>query len=282
MPAPFDRTREDVGNIVGLEHVNVTVPDQRLATLFYIVGLGFTRDPYLMVGDWNMWVNLGRHQFHLPTAAPQVLRGVVGVVVPDLDRVRRQLAGVAPALAGTRYAMSDAGAHLDLVCPWGNRIRCHAPGPQFPGMRLGMPYVEFEVPAGAADGIARFYREIFGAPARVADGVAIVTVGPGQVLRFRETTGPQAPYDGHHIAIYIADFSGPLAKLAGRGLVTRDEAEHEWRFQTIVDPATGAPLFDIEHEVRSLTNPLWARPLVNRNPDQSNIGYEPGRDAFHG
>lgn len=147
-PPAFDRTREDVGNIVALEHVNVTVPDQRLAALFYVVGLGFTRDPYLMVGDWNMWVNLGRQQFHLPNGSPQVLRGVVGVVVPDLDRVRQQLARVAPALAGTRFALDDAGAHLDLVCPWGNRIRCHAPGPRFPGLRLGMPYVEFEVPGG--------------------------------------------------------------------------------------------------------------------------------------
>ena len=31
---------EDVGNIVLLEHVNLQVPDQTLATIFYIVGLG--------------------------------------------------------------------------------------------------------------------------------------------------------------------------------------------------------------------------------------------------
>ena len=35
---------EDVGNIVLLEHVNLQVPDQSLASLFYIVGLGLTRD----------------------------------------------------------------------------------------------------------------------------------------------------------------------------------------------------------------------------------------------
>ena len=33
----YDRTTEDLGNIVGLEHVNVTIPDQRLATLFTLV-----------------------------------------------------------------------------------------------------------------------------------------------------------------------------------------------------------------------------------------------------
>ena len=30
----FDRSAEDLGNAIHLEHVNVTIPDQRLATLF--------------------------------------------------------------------------------------------------------------------------------------------------------------------------------------------------------------------------------------------------------
>ena len=63
----FDRTAEDLGNIVELGHVNVTVPDQSKATAFYLMGLGLTRDPYLMAGLENMWVNVGRGQFHLPT-----------------------------------------------------------------------------------------------------------------------------------------------------------------------------------------------------------------------
>ena len=66
MKKQFDRAAEDLANVVGLEHVNVTVPDHRLATLFYITGLGFTRDPYLVTGVVNMWVNIGRSQFHLP------------------------------------------------------------------------------------------------------------------------------------------------------------------------------------------------------------------------
>jgi hypothetical protein len=51
MNQPFDRGAEDLGNSIHLEHVNVQVPDQRLATLFYVAGLGLTRDPYLMVSD---------------------------------------------------------------------------------------------------------------------------------------------------------------------------------------------------------------------------------------
>src|SRR5881396_2586509 len=81
MQHPFDRAAEDLGNVVHLEHVNVTIPDQRLATLFYVAGLGLTRDPYLMVSDTNMWVNVGRSQFHLPRGEAQVLRGHTGIVM---------------------------------------------------------------------------------------------------------------------------------------------------------------------------------------------------------
>ena len=44
----FDRTVEDLGNIVDLGHVNVTAPDQPKAIAFYLMGLGPTRHPYLM------------------------------------------------------------------------------------------------------------------------------------------------------------------------------------------------------------------------------------------
>ena len=50
----YDRSIEDIGNVVGLEHVNTRIPDQQLATLFYVGGLGLTRDPYLMTGVGNM------------------------------------------------------------------------------------------------------------------------------------------------------------------------------------------------------------------------------------
>src|SRR5215467_16404451 len=53
--AMVEYANEDVGNIVLLEHVNVQVPDQAVATMFYIMGMGFTRDPYLNIGLGNMW-----------------------------------------------------------------------------------------------------------------------------------------------------------------------------------------------------------------------------------
>jgi hypothetical protein len=149
---------------------------------------------------------------------------------------------------------------------------------------LGMPYVEFEVPAGSAEGIVRFYRQILDTSAVVAaDGnsrLARVSVGIGQDLLFRETDRPLAPYDGHHIQVYIADFSGPHGRLLERGLVTEESDQHQYRFKDIIDLDSGETLFTIEHEVRSMRHPLYARPLVNRNPTQSNIAYAPGHDAW--
>lgn len=280
MGGKWDRSAQDVGNILALEHVNVRVPSQQTATAFYVVGMGFTRDPYLMVGLENMWVNLGQQQFHLPTGEPQVLRGRVGLVVPDLEALAASLASVKGALSGTAFDYAVENGGIVVTCPWGNRLRCHAPGPDFPGMTLGMPYVEFPVPRGSAAGIASFYQTAMGAPAVVADGAARVRFGRGQHLVFRETDAPLARYDGHHIAIYISDFSSPHRWLDERGLVSEESDPYQYRFEKIVDPGTGEVLFVLEHEVRSLTHPMYLRPLINRNPAQRQRTYAPGRDAF--
>jgi hypothetical protein len=280
----YDRSLEDVGGIVALEHVNVTIPDQRLSTLFYVVGMGFTRDPFLSVGDENMWINVGQQQFHTPTRAAQVLRGHVGLVLPDLDSLEARLAMVREKLAGTRFAYARDDDHVRVTSPWGNEMRCFAPAPRFGAMVLGMPYVEFTVPQGTAAGIASFYERAFGVAAQVEDGgtCANVPVGPGQTLLYREHAAPIPPYDGHHIAIYIADFSGPHRFLKEHGLITEESSRHQYRFRTIADPQSGKPLFEIEHEVRSLTHPLWGRAFVNRNPRQTQRDYVPGRDWFLG
>src|SRR5678815_1543674 len=110
-----------------------------------------------------------------------------------------------------------------------------------------------------------------------ADGrAARVAVGAGQALVFRETGATAPAYDGHHIAIYVADFSGPYRRLCERNLVTEDSDQHQYRFQQIVDPKSGRVLATLEHEVRSMRHPLYARPLVNRNPAQTNMRYAPG------
>lgn len=274
---------EDIGNIVSLEHVNVTVPDQAQATLFYIVGLGLTRDPYMMVGLDNMWANAGEQQFHLPTRGTQVIPGHIGLVVPDVDALKQRLQRLEKPLVGTQFAWSVEADHVAATCPWGNRFRCYAPSEASGPMQIGIPYVEFLVKPGAAAGVARFYQEIMRVPATVeSDGntVATVPVGRGQVLRFRETSETIPDYDGHHIAVYIANFSAPYDALAERGLITEELRNHQFRFQKIVDPASGETCTELEHEVRSLQHPLHGRAFVNRNPAQLITAYRRGHDAL--
>lgn len=277
----YDRKTQDVGNILALEHVNVTVPDQGTATLFYLMGLGFTRDPYMSVGVDNIWVNLGRQQFHLPTRPEaQVVPGHIGIVVPDLDALRQRLQTVEPRLVGTEFTWSDADGHVAVTCPWGNRLHCYAPAPQFGEMVLGMPYVEFPVREGTAAGIARFYERVMGCPAEVSGGIASVGAGRWQTLRFVESDAPARAYDGHHIAVYLSNFSKPYEFFQKNGLITEETDANQYRFQALVDPENGEHLFTLEHEVRSLYHPMYGRNLVNRNSAQRLGGYTRDADVF--
>lgn len=280
----YKRSTQDVGNMLCMEHVNVLVPDQEMATDFYVGGLGFTRDPYMMVDTNNMWVNVGEQQFHLPTRGQQVLRGHIGLVVPDLEGLKQRLMSVKDKLAGTAFACSVEDGYVAVTGPWGNKFRCHAPGPRFGQMTLGIPYVEFTVEPGTAAGIAQFYKQIIKAPAILSKkgDAAHVRVGNMQELIFRETTGKLPAYDGHHIAVYVANFSGPHKFLQKHSLITEETNEYQYRFEDIVDPKTGRPLFKIEHEVRSLYHPMFGRErtFVNRNPVQNLSAYSRGRDAY--
>ncbi len=287
----FDRTTQTVGNIVHLEHYNCIIDDQRLATLFYVVGLGGTRDPYLFPGMENMWINFGRTQVHMPSrgAKPKVerLRGTAGFVVPDLDEAARKLTH---AGAEMKRVVGDSRAFaferkkdcIEATDPFGTRVRCHAPSPDWGPIELGLAYIDFDVPAGTAEGIARFYDQVMKAPASCVKRRATVQVGRNQKLMFTETDQPQPDYDGHHMQMYIADFSTSYEWLKSRGLISMETDESEWRFQWITDPQDGRKLFQVEHEVRSMKHRLFGRPLVNRNPVITNMNYVNGTDAFRG
>ena len=285
MPKQYDRAAEDLGNITMLEHVNLQVPDQTTATLFYVTGLGLTRDPYMNTGIGTMWINVGKSQFHLPPGEPWVMRGPIGLVTPDRAGLLERLAGIKGRLKGTKFAVKETNDHVAVTCPWGNRFRMHSPDPErFGPINLGMPYLEFEVPKGTAKGIERFYKKVLGARTRLeangAGAAAHVAVGQGQELVFRETGGRIPRFDGHHIQVYVQDFSGPHKQMAKRELLTEESNGYQYRFEHIVDPDTDETLFELEHEVRSMTHPLYNRPLVNRNPMQSQRYYQRGGDEW--
>ena len=286
MAATFDRTTEDMGNIVEFGHVNFKVAEPRIATSFYLTGLGLTRDPIMMTGNDNMWVNVGDSQFHLPTGkathAPVTL---TGLVVPSREKLLARLARVRGDLEGTQFSFTERNDSVEITCPWGNRLRCHDPDvDRFGPYRLNMAYVEFEIARGAAGRIAAFYKDLLGARVELTEtsggAEARVTVGDHQVIVFRELDNPHAPCLAHHVQIYIADFSKAYGWLAERGLITKESGPHQYVFQSICDPTTGEVVFELEHEVRSLRHPMYGRSLVNRNPDQDIRSYQAGHDHF--
>ena len=181
----FDRTSGDVGNIISLEHVNLFVPDQTVATYFYANVLGLTRDPYIEWGPWNMWINAGKQQFHLPTGKPQILRGHVGVVVPKLSELETRLSKTNSLLYRTRFKFSRHKHHISVTCPWGNRLKCFERG-TINEMELGIPYVEFEVPAGTVKGISSFYERVLGCRSERKNNSCSIFIGRDQFLNYKE------------------------------------------------------------------------------------------------
>jgi predicted enzyme related to lactoylglutathione lyase len=186
-----DYAREDIGNLVLLEHVNLTIPDQRLATAFYVSALGLTRDPFLMTGVTNMWINVGRSQIHLPHGDAQRLRGHVGLIVGRRAALIERLRAVRPLLEQTRFGWTERDDRVEVICPWGNRYDCLdsdacAASDPWAGIDLGIAYVQLDVPVGGAASIAAFYREFFDASVEVRERngslQAAVAVGRHQQL----------------------------------------------------------------------------------------------------
>jgi hypothetical protein len=287
-PKPaFDRASENLGNIVNLGHVNFRVPDQGLATAFYMTGLGLTRDPFMMTGTNNMWVNAGDSQFHLPTGPATVAEGVVtGLVVPDLEDLAARLERVRKELSGTCFDFQRGDGIIAVTCPWGNRFLCHGPdATRFGPYRSWIAYVRFEVARGAAAPIARFYREIMSAVAHVAaseaGAEARVSCGHHQTLVFAECEAPARANLEHHVQIYLADFPGPYKRLKDMGLRVDESSQWQYRFLSIPDLASGAEIFPLDHEVRSMTHPMFGRRLINRNPAQVIFNYRAGQDELN-
>ena len=217
-------------------------------------------------------------------ARAQVVRGHTGLVISGREALLDRLTSGARKLDGTKFGFSEHNDYVEAICPWGNRVRCYEPdAARFGRISLGMPYVEFDVPVGTAKAIAAFYPAIMGTPARCRTATARSTrvqMGKNQYMQFRETDAPQPAFDGHHVQMYIANFSGPYEKLKARGLISIEDNQYQYRFQDIVDLDSNKVLFTVEHEVRSATHPMYLRPLVNRNPATTNQNYANGYDSW--
>jgi hypothetical protein len=208
--------------------------------------------------------------------------------VPNLEDAKKRLEHAGKEMkrilpdVKTKFSWQEKDGTIEATCPWGNRVRLHAPSPEFGRTELALAYVDFDVPPGTTEGIARFYNEVMRAPATFKKNRTSVSIGRDQKLHFTETAAPQPEYDNHHIQVYIADFATPYHWLKERDLINMETDAEEWRFQWITDPKDGRKLFQIEHEVRSMKHRLFARPLVNRNHAVTNLNFVPGSDTFRG
>ena len=267
----------ELGNLVFFDHINLMVTDHRLATLFFVEGLGLTRDPYRMAGVRNMWVNVGTQQFHLPIGVPERFAGEIGVSFPDLDTLQARLNEIAPALAGTAFRCERDDGTLLVHDPWGRRYRMHNAHTLPSRNPLAIPYVEFWVQPGTAAGIAAFYRDVAGAPAELTNAggetAAHVFAGPHQSLRFREKRGEIPSGRALHVAVYLTRFWEVFHRMEELGLLYEGIRGEQFRFCDIPAPEGGGLLYSIEHEVRSIYHLDYRRPLVNRTAMPNEPGY---------
>ena len=97
--------------------------------------------------------------FICPAASAQVLRGHTGIVMSGRKALLDRLATVARKLEGTAFSFRENNDYVEATCPWGNRVRCYEPdAARFGRITLGIPYVEFDVPAGTASAFATSIR----------------------------------------------------------------------------------------------------------------------------
>jgi hypothetical protein len=253
-----DYFNQDVGNIVLLEHINIDIDSQDVASIFYCGGLGLTRDPFDKVSTNTSWINIGYQQIHATnTGDTQVLDGMIGIVLPDINLIERNLKRVQIKLQGTKFAFNrkkmnrssgqsefihsvlnsgedsdDTIDYLQVTCPYGNTFNVYqsepleTPSDSSPKVTtslsihggIGIIYVLFNCERGRSKSIADFYNDKLSANTIAKDGYCRVSVGPCQELLFREVDSVQE-YTGYHIAIYISNFSGTFKKIDSNNLI---------------------------------------------------------------
>ena len=230
-----------------------------------------------------MWINVGRSQFHLPTGKPQVVRGHTGLVISGREALLDRLTSVRGKLDGTKFGFSEHNDYVEAICPWGNKRALLRAGRRALRPHLARHSLRRVRRAGrqreSDRGLLSGDHGHAGARCRTATARSTrVQMGKNQYMQFRETDAPQPAFDGHHVQMYIANFSGPYEKLKERNLISIEDNQYQYRFQDIVDLDSDKVLFTVEHEVRSATHPMYLRPLVNRNPATTNQNYANGYD----
>ncbi len=266
-------TMPEVGGMLHLDHINFQVPEHDLVTVFFINGLGLTRDPFRRADETNIGINVGLQQFHLPrrgTTPP--FPGVIGLIVPDLETIGTRLDRLSRLgkFEGTVYTAKFGNNVAEITSPFGVRLRLHTTG-SVPFLRpLGIAYVDIFVPPGIAAAVADFYRKIFRAITRVeaVDGAttAIISAGPFQTIRFIERELDNHDTHSFHLSYHVTHYNEARDRIAASGTLKGEGRGQVFFFDRIFDPDNGATVFPLENEVRSVYQRDFMRPLVNRWP----------------
>ena len=135
----FDRAAEDLGNSIHLEHVNVAIPDQRIASLFYGAGLGlgctlgafYSAIPSLALNGWVY------EQARELLAAGKIVGLVGGDHSTPFGMIRAHAEHVAHPIAGKKREVGilHFDAHADASIDGYGSLHSHG-SPMRPDLRL--------------------------------------------------------------------------------------------------------------------------------------------------
>jgi len=226
-----------MSNVALLEHVNINMPADGAATVqrFFVDGLGCALDP--RPAEWGkssrlLWFNTGLSQFHVPLidpatqpdVAPQKVRGLIGLVAPDVDAVEARLVALQPGFDGTAFSFrrcydpateGDLVPALDVCCPYGNLFRIHAATPESaapssdgkfrcggptdcvgqpgaPSLLCGLQYLRLDVPSGSFAALADFWGGVLGATVQLREAAAeAASAARERTLRVYTSSGLQ-------------------------------------------------------------------------------------------
>lgn len=265
----------EIRGILHLEHFNFEGADHDIATIFFMNGLGFTRDPYRRVDETNMGVNIGMQQFHLPRRGNPTppFYGEVGLIVPNLPLIKARLERLAEMgkFDGTPYnlAMLDDGT-MRVMSPFGISLRLYSPG-SIPFLRpLGLAYIDIPVEPGKTEPLEKFYRDLVDTPTTLCELAGekslIVTFGPYQYVRFREREIEDYELYSFHVAYYVTNYNPYRDRVIEQESLQGEGLGQVFFFDELFDPDTGDMILRFPQEVRSVYHPDFMRPLVNRWP----------------
>ena len=265
----------EIGGILHLEHFNFEMLEHDMATIFFMNGLGLTRDPYRRVDENNMGVNIGLQQFHLPCRLRETppFFGEIGLIVPDLQVIRTRLGRLEQMgkFEGTAYQITSfAENKLQIISPWGISMILWKAGILPFQSQLGLAYVDIPVEPGSAAALSVFYGKLLKAPFKLvsldSEATAICTVGPHQYLRFRERELKDYNLYDFHVAYYITNYNEARDIAMKNGKLLGEGIGQVCFIDGPFDPDSGRTILGFQQEWRSVYHSDFMRPLVNRWP----------------